>query len=78
MRSPTRLPELSVEQYAWLVATLRRVAPADVPATLARLRLTHETRRELEERWAKRMAADGALRESFLGALARHLAAGAR
>lgn len=76
--SAPRPPELSVEQYAWLVATLRRAAPADVPATLTRLRLTPETRRELEERWAKRMAADAALRESFLAVLARYLAAGAR
>lgn len=73
---PPPLPDLSVEQYAWLVAALRNATPAEVPATLTRLRLTRETRREVEDRWAKRMAADPALQERFLAALARHLGGG--
>jgi hypothetical protein len=72
--APPPVPELTVEQYAWVVASLRKAT--DVAAALARFRLTPESRRELEARWAKRMAADEALREAFLAALGRHLAAG--
>lgn len=68
-------PELTVDQYAWIVASLRK--STDVPATLALFRLTLESRKELEARWAKRMAADPALRETFLAALGRHMAGGA-
>jgi hypothetical protein len=69
---------MSVEQYAWLVATFRRTAPADVPALLARVRLTPESRKELEEQWRKRMAADPAIQAAFVAALSRHLGAGPR
>ena len=58
-----------------MVAALRKTT--DEAATLARFRLTPETRKALEAHWAKRMAADGTLRETFLAALARHLAGGA-
>lgn len=74
--APAPVPELRVEQYAWVVAALRKTT--DEAATLARLRLTPETRKELEARWAARMAADSALREAFLNALARHLAGEAK
>jgi len=67
------LPELNVDQYAWLVATLRKSAPADLPAVLARVRLTPETRKELERRWKKRMSEEPAVQQAFLSALARHL-----
>jgi len=69
-------PEMSVEQYAWLVATLRRTAPSDLLATLARLRLSPESLQDLEERWSRRMAADPALKDAFLAALTRHLGPG--
>jgi hypothetical protein len=70
---PALLPDLTVDQYAWLTATLRRTAPADLPAVLARVRLTPETRKELENRWSSRMAADPQLTETFISLLARHL-----
>ena len=70
------VPELNVEQYAWVVATLRRTAPAELPVVLARFRLSAETRRELEDHWRARMAADSALQQEFLAALGRHLAKG--
>jgi hypothetical protein len=65
--------DLSVQQYAWLVAELRKTPASALPAALERLRLTPQTRRELEERWSKRMAADPTLREVFLTALNKHL-----
>ena len=69
-------PELSVDQYAWLVATLRKTAPADLPTVLGRFRLTPETRKDLEDRWSKRMAADPALQQRFIAALTQRLAGG--
>jgi hypothetical protein len=72
------VPELSVEQYAWVVATLRRTSPEQIPAALARFRLTSETKRELESRWSKRMASDPALQQAFLAHLARYLGGGPR
>ena len=72
---PAAPRDLTVDQYAWMTATLRRATAADLPAVLERLRLTAATRHDLEERWARRMAADPALREAFLVALARHLGA---
>jgi len=75
---PVLLPGLTVDQYAWLTATFRRTAPADLPAVLARVRLTPETRKELEARWSSRMAADPHLKETFLLLLARHLGGPAR
>jgi hypothetical protein len=75
---PSLLPELTVDQYAWLTATLERAAPADLPAALARVRLTPETRKELEQRWSGRMAADPHLKETFLSLLTRHLGAPGR
>lgn len=67
------LPELTVDQYAWLVATLRKSSPAELPAALARVRLTPETRKDLEQRWKKRMTEEPAVQQAFLSALARHL-----
>jgi hypothetical protein len=67
------LPELTVDQYAWLVATLRKASPADLPAILGRVRLTPETRKDLEQRWKKRMTEEPAVQQAFLSALARHL-----
>lgn len=73
--APTaHVPDLTVEQYAWVVATLRRAAsPADLEQALARFRLTAETRKLLEERWRTRMAADPALQARFVALLAGHL-----
>jgi hypothetical protein len=66
-------PDLTVQQYAWLVAELRKTLPSALSAALERLRLTPQTRKDLEEQWSKRMAADPALRELFLTALNKHL-----
>ena len=71
--SPASQADPSIEQYAWLVALLRKTPAADLPVVLAGVSLTPESRRELEERWARRMASDPALREMFLAALARHM-----
>jgi len=63
------LPQLTIDQYAWIVAKLRNAAPADLPRTLANLRLTTETREQLEAYWRARMAVDPALRQAFIAAL---------
>ena len=68
---PGPLPELSVEQYAWVVAKLRKATSADFAATLATLRLTPETREQLEAHWRARMGRDPALQQAFIAALGR-------
>lgn len=70
---PRPLPELSVEQYAWVVAKLREAAPADFAGTLAALRLTPETREQLEAHWRGRMSRDPALQQAFIAALGRFM-----
>jgi hypothetical protein len=72
------LPELTVEQYAWLVATLRKAGPEGTPAVLARMRLDPPRRAQLEAHWRERLARDPALRETFTAALARQLTAAPR
>jgi hypothetical protein len=73
------LPELTVEQYAWLVAALRRArGPAEVEQAFRALRLSPDVQRPLEERWRARMAADPALQQRFLAALATHLSGAPR
>lgn len=67
------LPELSVEQYAWVVSRLRRAAAADLAGTLVTLRLTPETREQLEAHWRARMGRDPALQQAFIAALGRFL-----
>jgi hypothetical protein len=69
---PSPLPDLSVEQYAWVVAKLRKAAPESLAATLATLRLTPETREQLEAHWRGRMGRDAALQQAFLAALSRY------
>jgi hypothetical protein len=68
-----RLPELSVEQYAWVVAKLRKAAPAEFARTLATLRLTPETRGQLEAHWRARMGRDPELQQAFIAALGRFM-----
>ncbi len=68
-QQPSPLPQLTIDQYAWIVAKLRQAAPADLPRTLATLRLTTETREQLEAHWRDRMAADPELRQTFIAAL---------
>jgi hypothetical protein len=72
---PSPLPELSVEQYAWIVAKLRQATTTDLPATLATLRLTPETREHLEAHWRGRMGRDPALQQAFIAALTRFVKA---
>jgi hypothetical protein len=69
------LPVLSIEQYAWISATLSTATAAELPAALARLRLTVETRAELEAGWDAFLNADGAARTTFMLALGRQLEA---
>lgn len=69
----SRAPELSMEQYAWVTATLQKTPPEGLAEVLARLRLTHETRAELDTKWRARIAADPALRDALAAAIARHL-----
>ncbi len=72
--APAPTAELTVEQYAWVVATLRKAAsPGELAQALARFRLTAESKRQLEERWRERMAADPALQARFLALLTGHL-----
>jgi hypothetical protein len=69
------LPDLSVDQYAWIVASLRKATEAELPATLDRLRLTPAARAALETRWRERMSAEPGLADRFAEALRRHLPA---
>lgn len=70
------VPELTIEQYAWLVAALRHAtAPGDAERVLAQLRLPPEAQRPLQERWRARMAADPALQAQFFAALQRQVKA---
>jgi hypothetical protein len=71
--TPSPLPELTVEQYAWIVSRLRQAAPADLAKTLVALRLTAETREHLEAHWRARMGRDPALQQAFIAALGRFL-----
>jgi len=65
-------PELTVAQYAWVVATLRNTPIPEIPAALDRLRLTSETRRALDAKWNRRLADDRALAGEFAEALQKH------
>ena len=65
------LPVLSIQQYAWVSATLTAATAAELPAALAKLRLTIETRAELEAAWNAFLNADGAARTAFMLALGR-------
>ncbi|MEP7123452.1 MAG: hypothetical protein ABJE95_21170 [Byssovorax sp.] len=76
--APSPLPDLTVEQYAWIVARLRQAAPPDLPAVLVTLRLTPETRELLEAHWRARMARDTALQQAFILALGRFLKGNAK
>jgi hypothetical protein len=70
---PSPLPDLAVDQYAWIVAKLRQAAPADLVSALATVRLNPETREQLEAHWRARMARDPALQQAFITALGRFM-----
>lgn len=70
---PRSAPTLSVAQYAWVFATLRKVPPADLPVVLERLRLTEDTRRRLDEEWAARIRKDSSAKYGFTQGLQRLL-----
>lgn len=59
------LPELTVDQYAWIVGAVRSAIGRDLPDVLARFRLTQDSYRALEARWRDRMGGDPALAEAF-------------
>ena len=71
---PSGLPNLNVEQYAWVIATLKRATPETLPATLERLRLTPASRAELEARWRAHLMRFPDLKQAFIRALAHQLA----
>lgn len=70
---PLGVPNLTVEQYAWVVATLKRATPLSLPTTLERLRLTPTSRAELEARWRAHLARHPDLKQLFIRALAAQL-----
>jgi len=65
-------PTLSVEQYAWVAATLRATPPDGMSAALARLRLTVATRDALDASWRDRLRRDPDIARAFQDAMARH------
>ncbi len=70
---PPPLPEITVEQYAWLVAALRRARdPAETERAFHALHARPAQQKALEELWRTRMAADTSLRERFLAALEKY------
>ncbi len=69
------LPVLSIEQYAWVNATLTAASARELPAALARLRLTPETRAELEAGWNTFLQTDSAARATFMLAVGREFEA---
>ncbi|MEZ4294663.1 MAG: hypothetical protein R3B70_06780 [Polyangiaceae bacterium] len=78
-QAAAQVPEISVEQYAWLVAALRRArGPQDIEHAFRALRLSSDVHRPLEEHWRARMSADPALQKRFLAALQQNLPGGAR
>lgn len=73
------VPEITVEQYAWLVAALRRLHErSEIDRAFTALHLRPSDQKPIEELWRARMAADGGLRERFLAALAQYTSGGAR
>ncbi|MFO0553855.1 MAG: hypothetical protein U0271_36065 [Polyangiaceae bacterium] len=70
--SSAGVPSLSVEQYAWVYATLRRTRESGRADALARLRLTESQYQALELQWKAAMAANPPLKQAFLLALAKH------
>jgi len=65
------LPSLTVDQYAWVTATLRRAGSEGRAEALLRLRLTEEQHQQLETAWRDRMSDDPALTQKFVQALNR-------
>lgn len=70
---PTELPTLSVDQYAWVTASLKRAKAGELEATLTRLRLTQASRVSLDAIWKAHMARYPAVKQAFILALAKHL-----
>ncbi len=70
---PPDLPSLTVDQYAWVTATLKRTKPEEVVATLTRLRLTAASRVSLDAIWKAHMARHPAAKQAFILALGKHL-----
>lgn len=68
------IPNLSVEQYAWVTASLRKAEGPSLHEAMARFRLTTESRKKLDAVWRAHMARHPAVQLAFDQALARHLA----
>jgi len=71
---PEGVPALRLEQYAWLSATLKSTLAEELPAILAKVRLTVETRQTLESYWRARFEAEPALRQAFMPLFAKFVA----
>jgi len=71
---PEGVPAMSLEQYAWLSATLKSTLAEELPAILAKVRLTVETRQTLESYWRARFEAEPALRQAFMPLFAKFVA----
>lgn len=69
------LPALSVEQYAWVYATLRGAREGGRAEALARLRLTESQYQALEQQWKAAMSTNPPLKQAFILALAKHTGA---
>ncbi|MBK8258833.1 MAG: hypothetical protein IPK82_40015 [Polyangiaceae bacterium] len=66
------VPEITVEQYAWLVAVLRRArTPGETEQAFRALRLSPDIRKPLEDAWRDRMAKDPTLQQRFIAALSQ-------
>ena len=70
---PPELPTLTVDQYAWVSASLKRAKSGELEATLTRLRLTPASRASLDAIWKAHMARYPAVKQAFILALAKHL-----
>jgi hypothetical protein len=67
---PEGLPVLTVDQYAWMMAKLKRTPPAEMAATLGRFRLTEAGRAKLQEVWKAHMDSSPGVRAAYVRAFA--------
>jgi len=66
------VPELTVDQYAWVTATLRRAGAGGRAEALSRLRLTEASYQELDTQWRAAFTAKPELKHAFITCLAKH------
>lgn len=66
------VPGLTVDQYAWVTATLRRAGVAGRAEALTRLRLTEASFQDLEAQWRAAFASQPELKHAFIASLTKH------